>query len=89
MTATDHRTAPATGTAPVPVLLLDVVGLTPRALQDMPRLRALADAGQPGHPRHRAARGDLLGAVDLPHRVAAAPSTAPSATAGTSATSAR
>jgi predicted AlkP superfamily pyrophosphatase or phosphodiesterase len=31
--------------APAKVLLLDVVGLTPRALQDMPRLRRLADAG--------------------------------------------
>ena len=30
---------------PQPVLLLDVVGLTPRALADMPRLRALAARG--------------------------------------------
>ncbi|MFC5379942.1 nucleotide pyrophosphatase/phosphodiesterase family protein [Aquipuribacter nitratireducens] len=30
---------------PTPVLLLDVVGLTPRALTDMPRLRQVADAG--------------------------------------------
>lgn len=46
MTTTHHRpAAPATGTAPLPVLLLDVVGLTPRALEDMPRLRALAESG--------------------------------------------
>lgn len=46
MSTTDHRpAAPAIGTAPLPVLLLDVVGLTPRALEDMPRLRALADKG--------------------------------------------
>ena len=57
MTATDHRTPPATGTAPLPVLLLDVVGLTPRALQDMPRLRALAEQGS------RATLGTVLPAV--------------------------
>ena len=57
MTATDHRTPPATGTAPLPVLLLDVVGLTPRALQDMPRLRALAELGS------RATLGTVLPAV--------------------------
>jgi predicted AlkP superfamily pyrophosphatase or phosphodiesterase len=43
MTA-DAPTLPQPG-APAKVLLLDVVGLTPRALQDMPRLRRLADAG--------------------------------------------
>ena len=57
MTTTDHRTAPATGTAPLPVLLLDVVGLTPRALRDMPRLRALAERGS------RATLGTVLPAV--------------------------
>ena len=57
MTATHHRTPPATGTAPLPVLLLDVVGLTPRALQDMPRLRALAEQGS------RATLGTVLPAV--------------------------
>jgi len=54
---TDHRTAPATGTAPMPVLLLDVVGLTPRALRDMPRLRALAEQGS------QATLGTVLPAV--------------------------
>jgi predicted AlkP superfamily pyrophosphatase or phosphodiesterase len=57
VTATDHRTPPATGTAALPVLLLDVVGLTPRALQDMPRLRALAEQGS------RATLGTVLPAV--------------------------
>ncbi|MBA0052230.1 alkaline phosphatase family protein [Streptomyces sp. AJS327] len=33
------------GTRPHPLLVLDVVGLTPRLLPHMPRLRALADAG--------------------------------------------
>ncbi|MFC7487141.1 alkaline phosphatase family protein [Knoellia sp. CPCC 206453] len=37
--------APVGGVAPKPVLLLDVVGLTPRALKDMPRLRELAEKG--------------------------------------------
>ncbi|MFG2196107.1 alkaline phosphatase family protein [Streptomyces sp. NPDC048639] len=32
-------------TAPAPLLVLDVVGLTPALLPSMPRLRALADAG--------------------------------------------
>ena len=57
MTTIDHRTAPTTGTAPLPVLLLDVVGLTPRALQDMPRLRELAERGS------RATLGTVLPAV--------------------------
>ncbi|MEW2551129.1 nucleotide pyrophosphatase/phosphodiesterase family protein [Streptomyces zhihengii] len=38
--------APAHGTrSPTPLLVLDVVGLTPRLLDHMPNLRALADAG--------------------------------------------
>ena len=46
VSTTDHLpAAPAPGAAPLPVLLLDVVGLTPRALKDMPRLRALAEKG--------------------------------------------
>ncbi|MFQ6172103.1 alkaline phosphatase family protein [Oryzobacter sp. R7] len=51
MTTTDHLAttasvpAPSPGVAPHPVLLLDVVGLTPTALADMPRLSALADRG--------------------------------------------
>ena len=59
MTATDHLTdaTPSTGTSPRPVLLLDVVGLTPTALADMPRLTRLADAGS------RAALETVLPAV--------------------------
>lgn len=58
MTTTDHLPATAsTGAAPLPVLLLDVVGLTPRALRDMPRLRALAEKGS------RAALETVLPAV--------------------------
>jgi len=58
VSATDHRpVAPAMGAAPLPVLLLDVVGLTPRALKDMPRLRALAEKGS------RAALATVLPAV--------------------------
>ena len=74
MTA-DAPSLPQPG-APAKVLLLDVVGLTPRALQDMPRLRRLADVGVAGLPRDRAARGHLLGAVDHAHRVAPSPTTA-------------
>ena len=58
MTTTHHRpTAPATGTRPMPVLVLDVVGLTPRALEDMPHLRELAERGS------RATLGTVLPAV--------------------------
>ena len=46
-----------TPVAPRPVLVLDVVGLTPRALADMPRLRALAEQGS------RAALATVLPAV--------------------------
>ena len=41
---TDAPSTPQPG-APTKVLLLDVVGLTTRALQDMPRLRRLAGSG--------------------------------------------
>jgi predicted AlkP superfamily pyrophosphatase or phosphodiesterase len=58
VTPTDQLTAsPAPGVAPRPVLLLDVVGLTPTALADMPRLSALADGGS------RAALETVLPAV--------------------------
>ncbi len=58
MTTTHHRpTVPATGTRPMPVLVLDVVGLTPRALEDMPHLRGLAERGS------RATLGTVLPAV--------------------------
>ena len=43
MTTTTTPTTPTVPTAKV--LLLDVVGLTPRALADMPRLRRLAESG--------------------------------------------
>ncbi|MFE1349669.1 alkaline phosphatase family protein [Streptomyces sp. NPDC058757] len=36
---------PPAGDRPTPLLVLDVVGLTPRLLDHMPRLRALADSG--------------------------------------------
>ncbi|MFJ5773079.1 nucleotide pyrophosphatase/phosphodiesterase family protein [Streptomyces sp. NPDC093094] len=45
------------GSAPVPLLVLDVVGLTPRLLDHMPRLKALADTGS------RAPLGTVLPAV--------------------------
>ena len=58
MTMTGHDTPPpCPGVAPLPVLMLDVVGLTPRALEDMPRLRALAEQGS------RATLGTVLPAV--------------------------
>ncbi|MGW7352919.1 alkaline phosphatase family protein [Streptomyces sp. NPDC054784] len=46
-TAADTAGAPADAGAPAahPLLVLDVVGLTPRLLAHMPRLRALADSG--------------------------------------------
>jgi predicted AlkP superfamily pyrophosphatase or phosphodiesterase len=47
----------STSTDPRPVLLLDVVGLTPRALRDMPRLRRLAERGS------QATLGTVLPAV--------------------------
>ncbi|MFI8320156.1 alkaline phosphatase family protein [Streptomyces sp. NPDC085529] len=40
---TDAR--PPAGDRPTPLLVLDVVGLTPRLLDHMPRLRGLADSG--------------------------------------------
>jgi predicted AlkP superfamily pyrophosphatase or phosphodiesterase len=42
---TTAQTGAGDGGSPRPVLLVDVVGLTPRALADMPRLRAVASAG--------------------------------------------
>ena len=71
-----------------PLLVLDVVGLTPRLLAHMPRLQALGQGRLPGQARDGAARRHLLGPVDVPDRAAPA-STASSATAGTSASSAR
>lgn len=62
MTAVDHHT-PDTATPGIPpraVLLLDVVGLTPTSLADMPRLSALADRGS------RAALETVLPAVTCP-----------------------
>ncbi|MTE17838.1 alkaline phosphatase family protein [Streptomyces sp. TRM43335] len=53
----DPRPAPATGRRPAPLLVLDVVGLTPRLLEHMPRLRALAETGS------RASLGTVLPAV--------------------------
>ncbi|MFI6348057.1 nucleotide pyrophosphatase/phosphodiesterase family protein [Streptomyces sp. NPDC050560] len=47
----------AGGARPTPLLVLDVVGLTPRLLDHMPRLKALADEGS------RAALGTVLPAV--------------------------
>ncbi|WP_299538368.1 nucleotide pyrophosphatase/phosphodiesterase family protein [uncultured Streptomyces sp.] len=38
-------TTPEPATGPVPLLVLDVVGLTPRLLDHMPRLRALGETG--------------------------------------------
>ncbi|MFD7939121.1 alkaline phosphatase family protein, partial [Streptomyces sp. NPDC059755] len=49
-----HACAPK---APVPLLVLDVVGLTPRLLDHMPHLKTLAQAGS------RAPLGTVLPAV--------------------------
>lgn len=40
-------TAPGTGTSPTPLLVLDVVGLTPQLLTHMPNLRAMAGSKAP------------------------------------------
>ena len=50
------------------LLVLDVVGLTPRAARHMPRLRRLGSRRLRRPRSARAARRHLLGAVDLPHR---------------------
>ena len=66
-----HRSGHGSDADEPTLVVLDVVGLTPRLLAHMPRLRAVADGGFQADARHRAARGDLLGAVHLPHRRAA------------------
>ena len=53
------------------LVVIDAVGLTPRALTHMPRLRRARRRGLPGPRGPRAARRDLLRAVDLPHRARA------------------
>ncbi len=50
------------------LVVLDVVGLTPKLLAHMPNLAALARPRLAGRARHRAARGDVQRAVDVPHR---------------------
>ncbi|MGW0601020.1 alkaline phosphatase family protein [Streptomyces sp. NPDC002776] len=55
MSTSTPRTAPGTG--PTPLLVLDVVGLTPRPLDHMPHLKRLAQSGS------RAALGTVLPAV--------------------------
>ena len=88
MTAADHRTAAAMARRPA-VLLLDVVGLTPRAAAG-----TCPGCGRSPTRGCRATLGTVLPAVTCSVQSTfltggAAPSTASSATAGTSATSAR
>lgn len=53
----DHGAPEPAGPGPTPLLVLDVVGLTPRLLAHMPRLAALGDSGS------RAPLGTVLPAV--------------------------
>ncbi|AQA14820.1 alkaline phosphatase family protein [Streptomyces samsunensis] len=57
MSDPSHPSDTSAGTGPTPLLVLDVVGLTPRLLDHMPRLKALGSSGS------RASLGTVLPAV--------------------------
>ena len=72
-----------------PLVVLDVVGLTPRLLAHMPNLQGRRRIRLPGAARHGVAGCHVLGPGQPDHRGAAVANTASSAMAGTSARLAR